>query len=375
MKTIYISPLPGYYPGTQYFIITTPRLDTNYVIHNTELPNYSLNITFQLTPEKEILRSGSNFNLTLLIFRQRLYLDKDSYWDLEVPTNEDKPFLIFEPSSMPPSASVNRSGIYYVEAETQEVRSITQIVLSLNTGQVIKYSSVPIPSLQLCNVELVRECEQELGRDIAILASKYPLFKTNARPSYRVLADLYDKFFRYNRDKINHQYNLSESFCAARAHLIFLLLKSYGIAAFKLFKQYTPGSWQQFDAENPWRYHCAIMVIDEDNNKWVWDPWIGNNSTLLSLTQWLNRNNEPKPSHLMVANPMVVLDWKEGKANSYSLVDTFLYNNNRFFKAFQALAQSALPNPPNKWLKIKKGESDKDLKKEDHLSLACNSIN
>lgn len=214
------------------------------------------------------------------------------------------------------------------------------IIIPLMTGH-------PVTShLELANRELQEEC-QPLTGGIPLKVGNHPIYKTKNKPNFRWLSELYDKFWQYNKDKITYQYAITPSRCHVRAHFVSTLLRFYGVDSVKVLKFWDKKSCSVYEDEEDWGFHCAVMIIDSNNDKWIWDPWVGANSKLLSLSQWIDDKNAPVPSEVWVHNRGVltysILDRSTGLIPNLAFDCTL---GTKFRRFFQALCASAIPNPP-----------------------------
>lgn len=193
------------------------------------------------------------------------------------------------------------------------------------------------------NEKIKSECQKQAGA-LNVVVGNYPIIAVKSKPDISFLSDLYQKFIKYNTDdKLNNQYRHSEDLCFARAHFISELLNLYGIRSIKLFKMWNSEDWKHFQKELRWKFHCAVMVVDKENNQWIWDPWVGFNHRLLTLKEWLFRKDEPMPIKLLIANSLVTNPFSEGNAAYGS---RFSQHTPEMIRAFQAVTSDAVPNPP-----------------------------
>lgn len=125
------------------------------------------------------------------------------------------------------------------------------------------------------------------------------------------------------------------------------MLSYYGIDTVKIFKTWNVIDWLTFSKDKKliklYDFHSGLMIVDKDNNKWIWDPWVGNNKRLLTLAQWVYAQNAPKPISVLIANRSVLSDYTNGKINypNYNYFFPELYRN-----ILQALIASAIPHSP-----------------------------
>ena len=197
--------------------------------------------------------------------------------------------------------------------------------------------------MEFYNDQLQSEC-QALSGGVPVEAGKRPIYKSKGQPDINFLRELYQGFWEYNKDRLDSQYQLSRGRCHVRAHLICELLHNYGIDTLKVYKHWRTDDWWVFGPDRCWRFHAAAMIIDSDNNKWVWDPWIGKNSHLLTLKEWLFDKESPRPTKLLVANRTVIGDWEKAKA-SYTFARDLIPMDD-YLVTFQALLFSVIPIRP-----------------------------
>lgn len=197
------------------------------------------------------------------------------------------------------------------------------------------------PQINPDNERLKKEC-QSLIKGIRVKVGRYPIFTEPRRPSPQFLHNLYKVFWKYNKNKLVEQSRMSISHCFLRAHFINCMLESYGIDSQKAFLNWNLEDWGPPTRPRRWSYHCAVLIIDSDNNKWVWDPWVGNNSLLIPLNKWVLNKNRPVPRSVMIANRAVICDCRRGLDTNLS----FHYANQlENLVIFQGLIDSAIPLP------------------------------
>lgn len=202
--------------------------------------------------------------------------------------------------------------------------------------------------LEIINHELQQAC-QTLVPNVLVKVGRHPIFQVKNRPNFEWLTKLYDGFWRYNEDRIRSQYAMTQSRCHIRAHFVSTLLRCYGIDSLKVFKFWDNPSVEVYGSEERWGFHCAVMIIDSENRKWVWDPWVGANSRLLSLDEWVHDKKAPLPSELVIHNrgvlSIVIASRQWGRIPNLAF-DCKVAAGFRTF--FQVLCADAIPNPPEK---------------------------
>ncbi|SRR5579883_1369431 len=264
----------------------------------------------------------------------------------------------FSKDALPPSSDLKYgSPLFNWMSDTKRLLEVNEITIHFNSGQnnlldshFCTKGNRAHKNMEHCNVTLQKEC-QALAGDIPVVSGDYPIFfKDN--PSFEVLSDLYQKFINYNDNyKLSKQYENSKSKCFMRAHVSTVLCDLHGINTAKLYKIYNQNDWQKFVANKSWWFHCASMLIDNQNRKWVWDPWVGFNQRLLTLDEWLNKKDEPRPIKLKIMNKAIITDLKFGSTpEAYKFLKT---KSSYMINAFQAVFSDAVPNPPERPLSNK----------------------
>lgn len=150
---------------------------------------------------------------------------------------------------------------------------------------------------------MVKKCLPETKIEVG----KFPLFLQKNRPSHDLLDSIYKNFVRYNdKEKLDYQYTkLSSSKCHIRAHFVNRLLEKEGIQSFKIYKYWDNPkiAWLGYDYKL-WKFHCAAMILDQEGNAWVWDPWVGNNTKLLTINEWMHTADEPTPDSALITGSL-----------------------------------------------------------------------
>jgi len=243
-------------------------------------------------------------------------------------------------------ATPARLPLYFLDSEG-ELGLISSIKVTLDTLQDISTDLEITPMdnpIKPDNINLRNECQKLVG-NMHVVVGNYPIVLPKNRISHATLAALYNQFIQYNDDnKLQTQYNNSKSYCYIRAHFVNELLGRYGIASVKVLKAWNPSDWKEFSDNKSWKFHCAAMIVDNENNKWVWDPWVGFNHRLLSLQQWVYQKDEPTPIKLLIAHRVVVNDIEQGH-HGYGTRFSQLTPKN--ISTFQAVYSDAVPNPPS----------------------------
>lgn len=246
--------------------------------------------------------------------------------------------------SLPPGALNPKEFPIIQFADGHNFNFIVKRVINLDTGTSINRFCTITQVKASDNDTLRKECEVS-SKGVPVKSGQFPFFRPAYRPTPYRLCKLYHQFWKYNKARLDEQYKISESLCHIRAHFINFLLSHYGIDSLKVFKSWNTEDWKKINSERAWNFHCAVMIIDAENNKWIWDPWIGKNSKLLHLDEWLLQANEPVPKELMIANRAVVSDYKEG----FEVVLSFhQFATLTCQVTFQGLVASATPNPPSR---------------------------
>lgn len=312
------------------------------------LPNLTYKFIFPNYPQEDF---EVTFNSTRSVSIQAFHLQDLAYQLLNrgafnVYANR-RTFYFVSKESLPPGIlNVPYPMAYF--SEKSGVFAIKQLHFSLDNFQStqIQVSTVPHIVIQESNSELKREC-QSLLNDVSVRISNYPVFKSYDRPGIDFLRSLYTQFWECNKYKLSEQYSNSFGKCHIRAHVVSTILNHLGIDSVKVFKSWDKKDWLGYKPSMGWAYHCAVMVVDNNNDKWVWDPWIWSNSRLLSLQEWVYYQETPVPYKLLISNRAFVSCQVECQLPSLC----FEFGvTGRFFTAFQAVINSVVPNPPERGL-------------------------
>lgn len=246
---------------------------------------------------------------------------------------------------MPMVYSYNSLDFYIINHMSIELNE-SKLVVSINLNWSVSKLKAFIPE-NMSILGRVKKCIP----DMEFLTAKYPVFLTMNRPKSDFLESLYKKFMRYNKpSKLVYQYKNQLYKCSIRAHFVNRMLEGYGIQSFKIFKFWnSKEAWKKFPKKEVWFYHCAAMIIDQENNIWVWDPWAGHNKKLLTPMEWMYRPDEPCPSAALITNSLNII--KYGMTMTSTVIEThyphFMTDADKGdISTFQAAFSSAIPNPP-----------------------------
>lgn len=230
------------------------------------------------------------------------------------------------------------------------VVDIDKIEFILNENETsIQFSGFKLKTntIKFYSQTLQKECQAMSGK-IPVIAGEYPLFFEEKRPDSQYLSNLFTNFLRYNSTRLADQLKQTDGVCHIRAHFVSVMMSYYGIDTIKLYKFYKASDWDAFSSKR-WSFHCAAMVIDKNNNKWVFDPWIYPGSHLLTLQQWLNAEDEPAPVKLVLANKVIVDDLGSdnlARAKHPMGEDLLRLGSSGNLRFLQAMFASAIPNRP-----------------------------
>lgn len=192
---------------------------------------------------------------------------------------------------------------------------------------------------------------QPLISPVPVKTGALPIYLKN-KPSFEYLQTIYQNFLKCNDEKkLNQQYEITDDLCHIRAHFVSVILAHYGISSVKIFKVWDPKDWHTYEKHAAWDYHCATMILDNNQIGCVWEPWVGLNKTLLTFKEWVFQPNEPTPIYVSINNRIVIGDHANGK-----LIEGGVHFHSHapalYIEAFQAIATSAIPNPPEKSISI-----------------------
>lgn len=239
------------------------------------------------------------------------------------------------------STSLNFQRIHDIEIVLNE----SKLGISLNMNSNVSHFKAFYPE----NMSILARVKKFIP-DMEVTMGKYPVFLTKNRPKTEFLESLYMKFMRYNNpSKLVYQYKNQLNKCSIRAHFVNRMLEGYGIQSFKIFKVWNSPkeAWKKFPGKEAWYYHCAAMIIDQENNIWVWDPWVGHNKKLLTPMEWMYRSDEPHPSAVYITSSFNIIKWGETGKMFETHYPHFMTDADKGdISTLQAAFSSAIPNPP-----------------------------
>lgn len=205
--------------------------------------------------------------------------------------------------------------LFYAADYVHNVVTCTLLTVNLSTNEVTIEGCTPVMNVEVCNDSLQKEC-QSLLRDIPVRMGEYPIFASKIKPSLEEISAIYQNFIEYNNDmKLDHQYQLSSNLCHIRAHFGAVFLSQYGIPVQKVYKV-----WNEIP-DFSWSFHAGLMIIDNKERKWVWDPWLVRHKRLVSLQEWTICETQPLPVELVIANQVVIADFDHGSRDDASVLE------------------------------------------------------
>lgn len=244
----------------------------------------------------------------------------------------------------------------YLTNNTGQVAAPSKIKISYFFGEINSilvelHESRPL-MLTSDNARLRKEIKQELSTRINeedVQVGNYPI-QLNNKPSFAALKETFDQFIQYNtREMLAKQLKDTRGRCHIRAHFASILLKQHGISSCKIFKIWEHNDWIQYNAAQnkgtpTWvRYHTAALIVDHENNKWVWDPWENPHYPLAPLKTWLFQETEPTPYQIFISSMYVMNVNSKGHCAAATNFKTLNEKDTRFF---QCVYGSASPNRP-----------------------------
>ncbi len=327
MRTVYINSTVIFYP----------RIDLEYVIKIPGLKN--VKVRFQGQGVEDVIK----FDVSTAIYVAQNYTGDQvggiNYTEFEGIT-------LIPREAMPPNLEhMIRSPINIIEQEDQntliEVEDITFIRQEKDFG--LEFEAREAVELKQFQVE------QKFQKWLGINSGRFYIFDGGAYPSLEVLEKIFGGYFQFNgRDKVREQLENTLNLCHVRSHFLSILLRMYGIPSYHLFKRMNPDDWTQFKVKHSyWHFHAATVVIDSDGRSWVVDPWVFGNE-MLSVERWARHLEHPKPTSLTLSSHVVVSDLKGSMPDS---VNFNVMTSGDNVDAVQFLIQSAIPNPPKKYLR------------------------
>lgn len=344
-------------------IINNPKEGHTYCIQDDYLPNKQLQITFS---SNGCLNFNNVSAIDIKLLSQNFKIKNDNVISISkdnLPTsfeNTKLPFLLFYDENTTVLSTYNKIDIKLIGKgsywSSRWDYQDNEVLLDLNKA--ISVDEIPVDS------ELLKK-QCGLLTDVPVTSGKHPIFITKNRPGFNYLFSFFNNFINYNdKKRLAEQAQATDNYCAARAHFVSLLLNYYGISSLKVFKQYNISEWRKFlppNVRTAWMYHCASMIIDADNNKWIFDPWEGSSKYLQTVQQWLSIKNEPKPRNLLLAHPCVSMNLNgyDGKIN--------LNKKSGFTHSVFLLFAKAIPNHPEKPLSDKDDWQKKNTKNENMI--------
>lgn len=268
---------------------------------------------------------------------------------------------------------LNDSGIVFLTQESVSLplgeslvyitNSIGQIAAPDYVKIIMKYGvivdvNINVPKLSPLrlvseNSTLRQELKQQLGSRIDAVEVKvgvYPIQLEN-KPSLAALKDVFYQFTQHNTcEKLASQFKDTFGRCYIRAHFSSIYLKQHGISSCKIYKRWTQQDWIKFNLRNNkptndcYWYHTAALIVDQDNNKWVWDPWENPNNPLASLEQWLFQEAQPTPAGVLISSMYVMYVTTNGHC---ATATSFKALNEEDTNYLQYVYRSAVPNRPS----------------------------
>lgn len=341
-------------------VIWFPKTNCLYHLKSDVIPSGEVTISFT----GDAVEEYGYLDLSCAIAKRKEKLGND---DNNTEQFEFEEFIFISRESLPP----NKCGEFLSPIQILQKKmpshllKVMDIQVHLNkNAKSVNISGTLSPKIKQKNHEIQKKFQKAAG-NIPVTTGQYPIYIDENRPDFQTLESLYQNFICYNKDKLKEQYQNSQNLCHIRAHFISTFLNGYGISTVKLYKIWNIDDWKSC---GNWIFHCATMIIDKKNQGWVWDPWVYFSKNLLTLDQWLNRANEPVPVKLLITNHAVVSDFQWGRkidgAHFMELCSTDYVNS------FQALAGSALPNPPvNRNQFFKSYDNDGIAKKRAKISI------
>lgn len=327
--------------------ILSPKTDVAYHISNPDLPWYVVSITFC----GELVEKCVWYNTE--VFSNALRNQSSSTTQVRGGDNH-------EPDEMPPIALSSESLSLY-QTPTPPVlihlphgklvfpqKMTVYLTADSNRTSINPDDCIPFDDISITsdNQRIKEVCTDKFGQRIQVQVGHYPIFSKHIRPTLQALTTIYQTFLAYNSEHdLQHQFNITRLFCHLRAHFVNELLRHYHIPSVKVFKAWKTKDWAdtRFRSHDIWRFHAAAMIIDNDFNMWVFDPWTSSNRALLSLDSWLFRRNEPTP------RKMLITSWTQTSyfaSSSTAYGSNIMDHSNVFFKNLQAIFCNAIPNQP-----------------------------
>lgn len=251
--------------------------------------------------------------------------------------------------SLPPGTQDEMFPIVHIHNRQGGLFAVIGLYLNVDSCNFkIRISNVPFQTISRAyNAVLEYECQNLVG--VLVSINRYPIFKVDNQPDIAVLNRLYEQFVNYNKSRLDEQLSSTSGRCHIRAHVINTMLNHLGIDSLKVFLKWNFGAWTGFKNERNWSFHCAAMIIDNNNDKWIWDPWIGLKSRLLSFKEWVYYKEFPPPSRVVIANRSVV----EGVLEDAPSCLSFDFSFSRAYRnSYQAIQGSAIPNRPEPMLRL-----------------------
>lgn len=287
--------------------------------------------------------------ITFVGDKQRTFVDVSTFIvltlePLSIGWYSGKDMFLLPRNALPKQFNLETHPPVFVYTQQDGICAITTIEYNLNTvsGNVEALpTSIPVP----INTHLKNYYQQKLKTPVT--CGLYPIFEEK-RPPYDFIASLYKAFHTVNnRQKLAFQYMQSENLCHMRAHFISEFLRTYyHLPTLKIYKYWQETDWELFHEDKSWDFHTAMAIIDDQSVLWVWDPWVGNESTLLTLEQWLYRHDEPLPTKYMLTHHSIIGDINEGLRPDGELFMRIMAKKG--VNAFQAIFNDAIPNPPER---------------------------
>lgn len=319
------------------FTIKNPQENCTYYLPYDDTPG-KVKIKFPGIMEKKIayVDVSALISATVSSHEKRMWYAGNS---IILFRRDNLPYSLKKKTKSPILAKIIRDG----RCEVAEIEKLIYYDLGAESKPRIKGKIIDL--FPFINEELERTYKNKFN--IPIFCGSFPIFCEDNRPTYEFIASLYKQFMLANdKSKLEHQYKESINYCHIRAHFISVFLQKYlNIPTMKIYKCWNPEDWRKFVNNKSWTFHAATLIMDNKSRLWVWDPWVGNILTLLTMEQWLHRKNEPLPIKAMICSPYVINDVRKGR-----IPDGFTFNgplgDNDYWAVFQAISSSVIPNAP-----------------------------
>lgn len=331
-------------------VILNPKVNTTYHIKTSALQPKALKVTFkgEYFPNFKLVDSTNGYGVLSSNLQTHTHMIGDN---IGLFSKEILPKIYREDPTILPVLVMKIDD----SCKMYELTNIEYTYDDAPNSTVVRYiynHFIPALDLKYENATLQTIFQKQIPK-IPVTVGVTPIFNDEKKPSYNQIKDIYDEFLQFNsKEKLSEQYKNTSAMCHLRAHFTNVLLATYGITSFKVFKTWNPNDWAKFEEHDRWDFHAAALIIDDKFNGWVWDAWVGSSQHLFPFKEWVIQKNEPLPIKVIIHHHYVINDYQNGKLNEGLHFNSI--EADRDLETFKKLALSAAANLPGRPLFNKK---------------------